>query len=169
MKYTTMLKTIGISAFSLFFAIVLSACKPDTNTTESDSVGAEPPWQNAVMTVYKSPTCGCCKDWVTYLEEEGFQVTSVDHDDMNTVKTNLGLTDPGLMSCHTAVIDGYLVEGHVPANDIKKLLTEKPTTIKGLSAPGMPTLSPGMNSRTPKDYDVLSFSEAGEVAVYSSY
>ncbi len=121
------------------------------------------------ITVYKSPTCGCCQDWVTYLEEEGFKVTAIDRDDVNTIKTQLGLVDDSLKSCHTAIVDGYLVEGHVPANDIKRLLAEKPASIKGLSAPGMPMMSPGMASRTPRDYAVLSFTETGETAVYSQY
>ena len=121
------------------------------------------------MTVYKSPTCGCCKEWVTYLEEEGFKVTAIDHDDVDSIKVKLGLSDPKLKSCHTAVIDGYIVEGHVPASDIEKLLRTRPTNIKGLSAPGMPMMSPGMGSRTPKNYAVLSFTESGETAVYSQY
>ena len=81
----------------------------------------------------------------------------------------LGLPDPNLGSCHTGIIDGYLVEGHVPANDIKRLLRERPDNVKGLTAPGMPMMSPGMASRDPKDYDVLSFTESGGTAIYSSY
>lgn len=121
------------------------------------------------MTVFKSLTCGCCAAWVDYLEEEGFSVTSVDRDDMESVKTQLGLPSSKLASCHTATIGDYLIEGHVPASDIKKLLAEKAEDIKGLTAPGMPALSPGMGSREPKDYDVLSFTSTGETDVYSSY
>jgi len=121
------------------------------------------------MTVYKSPTCGCCAAWVTYLEEEGFSVTSVNSDDMDSIKAKFGLPSSKLASCHTALVGDYLIEGHVPASDIKNLLAEKPKGIKGLTAPGMPALSPGMGSREPQDYDVLSFTPAGETAVYSSY
>jgi hypothetical protein len=123
----------------------------------------------ADITVYKSPSCGCCKSWVSYLEEEGFQVAAIDHDDVDSIKVKHGLADPQLKSCHTALVDGYLIEGHVPANDIEKLLSEKPTDIKGLSAPGMPMMSPGMSSREPKDYAVLSFTHSGEIEVYSQY
>ncbi|MFK7854222.1 MAG: DUF411 domain-containing protein [Granulosicoccus sp.] len=103
------------------------------------------------------------------MEEEGFTVTAIDHDDVDSVKAKLGLTDPKLKSCHTALVDGYIVEGHVPASDIERLLKTKPTNIKGLTAPGMPMMSPGMASRIPKDYAVLSFTESGETAVYSQY
>jgi len=145
----------------LSLIIVLSACQSKTTTSDASEI--------IDITVYKSPTCGCCKEWVTYLEEEGFNVTSIDHDDVDTIKTKYGLPDQKLKSCHTAIVDDYLVEGHVPANDIIRLLKERPKNIKGLSAPGMPMMSPGMASRTPKDYDVLSFTATGETAVYSQY
>jgi len=96
-------------------------------------------------------------------------VTSVNSDDMDSVKTKLGLPSSKLASCHTALVGDYLIEGHVPALDIKNLLAEEPEGIKGLTAPGMPALSPGMGSREPKDYDVLSFTSTGETAIYSSY
>ena len=121
------------------------------------------------ITVYKSPTCGCCSGWVTYLKNEGLAVTAINTDDVDSVKAENGLTDQKLMSCHTALVDGYVIEGHVPVADIKKLLSEKPKDIIGLTAPGMPMYSPGMASLIPKDYDVLSFTESGETAVYSSY
>jgi len=148
---------------------VLSACQSEGTTEESNSIKINESTLKTEITVYKSPTCGCCKEWVTYLEEEGFKVTAIDHDDVDTIKVKYGLPDPKLKSCHTAIVDGYLVEGHVPASDIERLLSERPTNIKGLSAPGMPMMSPGMASRTPKDYDVLSFTENGETAIYSSY
>lgn len=137
---------------------MLMACQSSANRTK-----------DAVITVYKSPTCGCCQEWVTYLEEEGFTVTAINHDDVDSIKAKHGLQDPRLKSCHTALVDGYIVEGHVPASDIERLLNDRPTNIKGLTAPGMPMMSPGMASRTPKDYDVLSFTESGEIAVYSRY
>ena len=152
---------INTTSTLLFLVVVLSACQSKTTTSESSEI--------IDITVYKSPSCGCCKKWVTYLEEEGFKVTSIDHDDVDTIKTKYGLPDPKLKSCHTAIVDDYLVEGHVPANDIIRLLKERPKNIKGLSAPGMPMMSPGMASRTPKDYDVLSFTAFGETAVYSQY
>ncbi len=120
------------------------------------------------VTVYKSPTCGCCQGWVDYLETQGFEVTSHDVDDVDSIKAQHGLTDPHLKSCHTAIVDGYVVEGHVPANDIWRLLAERPDVV-GLTAPGMPQMSPGMFSIEPKDYDVLSFDAQGSTRVYSRY
>lgn len=108
------------------------------------------------VTVWKSPYCGCCKGWVDYMEDNGFDVTTHETEDMNPIKQELGITDPSLHSCHTAKIGDYLIEGHVPVSDIRRLLEEKPD-ILGLTAPGMPPMSPGMNSIEPKDYDVLQF------------
>ena len=120
------------------------------------------------MTVYKSPTCGCCKEWSTYMGEAGFAVRNVETDDVDAVKSEHGLTDASLKSCHTAIIGGYVIEGHVPAADVNRLLAERPAIV-GLSAPGMPMMSPGMASREPKDYDVIAFDEAGNTRVWSSY
>ena len=161
-------KTIRLS-YTLAFFTLLTGCQSETVTTTATDAETTLPTPKAEITVYKSPSCGCCKAWATYLEEEGFMVTAIDHDDVDAIKAKFGLPDPKLKSCHTAVVEGYLVEGHVPANDIERLLRERPTDIKGLSAPGMPLNSPGMASRTPKDYDVLSFTDSGETAVYSQY
>lgn len=120
------------------------------------------------MVVYKSPTCGCCQAWVSYIENAGFAVTTIDTNDVDAIKTEHGLTDPSLKSCHTAVVNGYVIEGHVPVSDIERLLAERPA-IAGLTAPGMPMMSPGMASETPKDYDVLAFEKSGHARIYSSY
>lgn len=120
------------------------------------------------MTVYKSASCGCCKDWVSYLERDGFTVTAIDTENVNQIKAENGLSEQSLKSCHTALIDGYVVEGHVPANDIRRLLSERPD-VAGLSAPGMPMMSPGMGSLEPKGYDVLAFQKDGRSRVFSSY
>ena len=155
--------------YTLVFLGVLTACKSDANAPETDSIKVSDTIHNTEITVYKSPTCGCCKEWVTYLEEEGFKVKAIDSDDVDAIKVEYGLPDPKLNSCHTAIVDDYIIEGHVPASDIERLLRTRPANIKGLSAPGMPMMSPGMASRTPKDYAVLSFTESGETAVYSQY
>jgi hypothetical protein len=123
---------------------------------------------NSPVTVYKTPTCNCCSAWVEYLEDEGFAVTTHDLPDLTEIKIKYGLTDPKLASCHTAIVDGYVVEGHVPANDIRRLLRERPPLV-GITAPGMPQQSPGMFSRDPKGYDVLGFDADGKVSVYSRY
>lgn len=120
------------------------------------------------ITVYKSPTCGCCTGWVDYLKANNFRVTAHDVDNLDQIRAQHGLTDPRLRSCHTAVVDGYVIEGHVPVNDIKRLLAERPP-VTGISAPGMPQMSPGMMSIEPKDYDVVSFDAAGNVKLFSRY
>ncbi|MDT0632196.1 DUF411 domain-containing protein [Rubrivirga sp. S365] len=119
-----------------------------------------------VLTVYKSPTCGCCKTWATYMEGEGFRVESRDVADLTAVKDSLGVPSD-LASCHTGVVDGYVVEGHVPAEHVRRLLAERPEA-RGLAVPGMPIGSPGMEQgdlRQP--YDVLVVGEGGEAAVYA--
>ncbi len=134
----------------------------------SATVSAETvPEQHPEITVYKSPTCGCCQAWADYLQDEGFRVTVHDRHDLSDLKTRHGI-EPHLQSCHTAEIDGYVIEGHVPADDILRLLAERPA-VTGLTAPGMPMDSPGMNSIEPRGYDVLSFDDQGKVSVYSRY
>ncbi len=118
--------------------------------------------------VWKSPSCGCCQGWVDYLSGSGFNVTTHHSDNMTQVKNDLGITDQSLHSCHTAKIGDYLIEGHVPISDIRRLLAEKPN-ILGLSAPGMPAMSPGMGSIKPKGYDVLQFDESQKSSVFTSY
>jgi hypothetical protein len=120
------------------------------------------------VTVYKSPTCGCCEGWVDYLRDRGFHVESHNTDDVMAIKAEHGLTDGRLMSCHTAIIDGYVVEGHVPVNDIRRLIMEKPDIV-GITAPGMPQFSPGMQGTEPKGYDVLSFDQEGGIGLFSRY
>lgn len=121
------------------------------------------------ITVYKSPTCGCCQGWVDYLKDNGFMVESVNTSKVHEIKQANGLTDPRLTSCHTALVDGYVVEGHVPADDIWRLLSERPPGVVGITAPGMPQMSPGMNSIEPRGYDVLSVESNGQVSVFSRY
>ncbi|MCL6417645.1 DUF411 domain-containing protein [Aestuariirhabdus sp. Z084] len=121
-----------------------------------------------LVSVYKSPSCGCCGSWIKHLEESGFKVEAHNRDNMNPIKRQAGLT-PAIASCHTAFVDGYVVEGHVPANDIKRMLTERPD-IKGISVPGMPVGSPGMEMGDRVDaYDVVSFDDKGNTKVFHSY
>lgn len=112
------------------------------------------------MKVYKSPWCGCCGAWVEHLQSHGFQVDVVELEDLSPVKSHYGV-NPQLESCHTGIIDGYVIEGHVPAEDVKRLLAEKPAA-KGLSVPGMPVGSPGMEHGNHRDpYVVLLFDDRG--------
>lgn len=119
------------------------------------------------VTVYKSPTCGCCKDWVKHLEANGFKVTTQDVQDVTPHKLKHGVR-PELASCHTALVDGYVVEGHVPAADLKRLLKERPA-VKGLAVPGMPMGSPGMEGAYKEPYKVLTFDDDGRTTVYASH
>lgn len=119
------------------------------------------------ITVYKSPTCGCCAAWVDHLEENGFKVRSVDTNETAKMKVRYGV--PGdLRSCHTGVVDGYVVEGHVPAEEIKTMLAEKPD-VTGIAVPGMPIGSPGMEDgdRT-EPYDIIAFGKNGKRSVFAS-
>ncbi|PSF11830.1 metal-binding protein [Marinobacter fuscus] len=118
--------------------------------------------------VYKSPTCGCCGDWIDHLEDNGFKVESTDVQNMNRVKAEAGLL-PGLGSCHTAFVDGYVIEGHVPASDIKRLLADAPMAT-GLSVPGMPAGSPGMEMGDRKDhYKVILFNKQGQTRIFNEH
>ena len=120
------------------------------------------------ITVWKSASCGCCQRWVDYLQDDGFEVTAHNVDDVVSIKQKLGITNSALYSCHTAKVGGYIIEGHVPASDIRRLLDERPK-LMGLAAPGMPQMSPGMLSIEPKGYDVLQFNAKLETSVFSSY
>lgn len=122
-----------------------------------------------LITVYKSATCGCCTAWIDHMKDNGFPVEAHDSDDLNKykIKAKLGA---GLGSCHTAFVGDYAIEGHVPADDVKRLLVEKPD-ISGLTAPGMPMNSPGMAPKgsKPSGYDVVSFKDGEAVGVFSKY
>lgn len=119
-----------------------------------------------VVTVYKSPTCGCCTKWMDHLKAAGFTVEAVDQADVSPVKAEHGVPRD-LASCHTAIVDGYVVEGHVPADLIKKMLRERPA-LAGIAVPGMPIGSPGMEQGDRKDpYDVVAFYRNGERQVYA--
>jgi hypothetical protein len=121
-----------------------------------------------VVDVYKSPSCGCCKDWIKHLEANGFKVRAHNTDDVVAHKYRLGVP-PGHGSCHTAEVGGYLVEGHVPAREIKRLLQEKPKA-RGLAVPGMPVGSPGMEQGARRDpYEVLLITRDGATRVYARY
>jgi hypothetical protein len=124
-----------------------------------------------LVEVWKSPTCGCCKDWMAHLEANGFAVKA--NDSGNTVmRQRLGMP-MALGSCHTALVGGYAVEGHVPAADIQRLLREKPQGVIGLAAPGMPVGSPGMDGPVyggRRDrYQVLLVRKDGSTSVFATH
>jgi hypothetical protein len=118
--------------------------------------------------VFKNPSCGCCGAWVDHMKAAGFAVNVTEVDDTSVARRKYGLPDR-FGSCHTAVVAGYVVEGHVPANDVKKLLAMKPVAI-GLAVPGMPVGSPGMEMGSRKDpYQVLLIATDGRERVFATY
>lgn len=127
---------------------------------------AEPHAASDVVEVFKTPTCGCCGKWVDHMKAAGFTVKVTDLPELSQVKAKHGVPAP-LQSCHTSLVGGYVVEGHIPAADVKKLLAEKPK-VHGIAVPGMPVGSPGMEvpggQRQP--YSVLTFDKAGKTAVF---
>lgn len=122
----------------------------------------------AALTVYKSASCGCCGKWVEHVEKHGFSVTVVNVEDVMAVKAKAGIPDK-LASCHTSKVGGYVIEGHVPAADIKKLLAEKPKA-KGIAVAGMPMGAPGMehgDHRQP--YNTLLLKSDGSTAIFARH
>ena len=133
-------------------------------TVSTLTLAAEKP----TIVVYKSATCGCCSDWVKHMEENGFEVKTNNVDRLGEYKEQANVPY-GLGSCHTGFIDGYVIEGHVPASDVKRMLTERPK-IRGLAVPGMPMGSPGMDYGNKKDaYKVISYTKSGTTAVFAEY
>ena len=146
-----MKRPIGLGALAL--AIALTSGAADA--------------QNKVpVQVFKEATCGCCSNWVEHLRRAGFAPTSSNVDDMPSVKQVYKIPAQA-RSCHTALVGGYVIEGHVPVADIQRLLKEKPA-IAGLAVPGMPIGSPGMEGPNPRPYDVLAFDKAGKTTVFST-
>jgi len=117
------------------------------------------------VTVYKSQWCGCCTQWVAHMRDNGFDVAVEEVNDLSPIKARYGVSEQ-LGSCHTALADGYVIEGHVPADLVKRLLKERPNVI-GLAVPGMPIGSPGMEGPGKEDYDILTFDGEGNTTVYA--
>ena len=120
-----------------------------------------------VAVVYKSPTCGCCNAWVDHMRQSGFRVEAHDTSNVDPIK-DAGHVPQNGRSCHTAQIGKFVIEGHVPADLIKKLLAENPADVAGLTVPGMVTGSPGMEGPNPQHYDILAFTKDGQTRVYAS-
>ena len=121
------------------------------------------------MTVYRSPSCGCCGVWVDHAKKHGFKIEDIKTEEMEALKQKHNVPAE-LASCHTTIIDGYVMEGHIPADDIKRFLAEKPDDLIGLAVPGMPIGTPGMEARDIKQpFQVLAFNDKGEVEVFKEY
>ncbi len=118
----------------------------------------------AEVSVWKSPTCGCCEGWVRHMRAAGYAVVVQDVDDVDPIKARLGVP-ASLQSCHTATVGGYVLEGHVPADSVARLLRERPAA-KGLAVPGMPQGAPGMETGVKDPYTVVLFGGADGNAVY---
>ncbi len=118
------------------------------------------------MVVYKSPTCGCCVKWVEHMENAGFEVESRDMRDMSSIKQQLGVPRSA-SSCHTAIVDGYIIEGHVPSRYVLQLLQDKPD-LSGIAVSGMPIGSPGMEGPNAKPYEIVTFSGDSLTGVYAT-
>lgn len=170
---------MGIGVASVGVALLAGGCAPEASAEDGRTASSTP--ANAMVDatlaatiaatptikVYKSPTCGCCALWVDHMREAGFELDVEDTDDMIGVKVDAGLPLQ-LQSCHTALVDGYVFEGHIPAEVIARFLAEKPSA-SGLAVPGMPIGSPGMEFGDRVDpYDVLRFDAAGTTSVYES-
>ncbi|HEX9813886.1 MAG TPA: DUF411 domain-containing protein, partial [Myxococcota bacterium] len=119
------------------------------------------------ITVYKSPTCGCCVKWIDHLEAGGLTVEAIDVEDVAWIKKENGVPAQ-LSSCHTALVDGYVIEGHVPVEDVLRLIEERPDVI-GLAVPEMPIGSPGMEGPHPEAYEVIAFTKDGSTHTYASH
>jgi hypothetical protein len=156
------MKKLFVRTFALGVSLLALALTTGA-APSSSTVDAKKP----TITVYKDPSCGCCKSWIEYLVKHGYRVDAKDTPDMPGIKRALGVPN-GLTACHTAVVNGYLIEGHVPAADIARLLQQKPK-IAGLAVPGMPMGSPGMEGPRAQHYQVISFDKAGKTKVFASY
>lgn len=167
------LKSKFFSAGLLATSLVLVGCtaaqnsgqltpKNATATAEAQAVLA------SEITVFRSPTCGCCSKWIDHAEAAGFQVKDEVTEDMSAIKQQYGVPQ-NLTSCHTTVVGDYVVEGHVPVEDVQRLLVEKPD-VAGIAVPGMPIGSPGMESGDyTEPYTVFSFTESGETAAFAEH
>jgi len=158
----------------LTLAFLLAACTPTDNGTEPTSQSRSGERKNdstfveETMTVYKTPWCGCCTLWAEQAIDAGFDVEMQDVESLHPMKEELGVP-PAMGSCHTARIAGYFIEGHVPFNDIRRLLNERPDA-RGLTVPGMPIGSPGMEQGDRRQaYDVYLIDVEGNATVYNHY
>ena len=151
-----MFRFFGIATF-IFFATQMGLL-----TATPAAAGDRP-----VITVYKSPTCGCCGAWIEHLRKNGFEARVHEVPDATPYQAKYGVPE-ALGSCHTAVIDGYVIEGHVPAADIKRLLRERPRA-RGIAVPGMPMGSPGMPGPRNDPYETLLFDASGKYLVFERH
>jgi hypothetical protein len=121
----------------------------------------------AEITAYKNASCGCCSQWVEHMRDAGFEVITHDVDDLQAIKQHYGVS-PSIAACHTAIAESYVIEGHVPAADVVRLLEQAPA-VNGIAVPGMPTGSPGMEGAYREPYQVITFTRQGGVSVFAQH
>ncbi|MGB0560455.1 MAG: DUF411 domain-containing protein [Spirulinaceae cyanobacterium] len=160
------LKTPFLAAGLLAFSLVLTSCAAiPTSQAEPEPLAIAP---DVELTVFRSPTCGCCGAWIEHMEAAGFRIKDEVTEEMEAIKTKYGIANE-LESCHTTLADGYIVEGHIPATDVARLLTERPD-VAGIAVPGMPIGSPGMESGDyVEPYQVFSFTEEGTTEIFAEH
>lgn len=151
-----------MSAIQTFRSIALRAVLLAATLAASLAAHAAP-----LVEVFKSPTCGCCTQWVAHLRENGFEVRAHDVEDVGAARARVGMPDR-YASCHSARVEGYAIEGHVPAADIRRLLKERPAAV-GLAVPSMPPGSPGMEGERKIPYDTLLVGQMGTARVYARH
>lgn len=157
-----------IQFFSESFAVCLGAIGLCLLVATTGAAAAEPDPGISGITVYRDPGCRCCGGWMDHLSTEGLQPQNAPVPDVDTLKQSYGIPEK-LTSCHTAVIDGYVIEGHVPVADIKRLLAEQPD-VAGIAVPGMPIGTPGMESGEEREsFTVFSFDDQGHTDVFSQH
>jgi hypothetical protein len=154
-------KYVVYITFMFFVTAGISACSQEKQS-EAKSTDTEP----VSVTMYKNPDCQCCSKWASYMEENGYSVTAKPSDTLAAVKEKYGVPND-VSACHTALIDGYVVEGHVPVEAINKLLQERPEA-KGIAVPGMPAESPGM-ADNPSPVDVYFFNGPDQIAFFNKF
>ncbi len=155
------LTTVGTMAAYVQFSTTSETAEA-ASTTNAALAEAQP------ITVYKSPSCGCCQSWVEHLETHGFETDVVNSDALYDIKQEQGVPRQ-LSSCHTAIVDGHVIEGHVPAADILAYLENPVFANGGLAVPGMPQGSPGMETGRVDDYQVVAFDAQGKAQVFREY
>ncbi|MBE9078107.1 DUF411 domain-containing protein [Romeria aff. gracilis LEGE 07310] len=159
--FTAQFLTVGLAAAGVGLTGCTLAQGPEAETGEDGAQGV----MTQELTVFRSPTCSCCGKWIEHMEAAGFQVQDEIAEDMTAVKQQYGVP-ANLASCHTTVADGYVIEGHIPAAYVQRLLTEKPD-VAGIAVPGMPIGSPGMESGDyVEPYTVFSFTEDGNTETF---
>ncbi len=160
--------SVLIAALTSCIAWSTPARSAEAEISTAGVAKSKPSGRATSIQVYKSPTCGCCTKWEDHLKANGFAVKSQKTDQLQTIKAQNHVR-PELSSCHTAVIDGYVIEGHVPAASIRKLLKTRPQGIVGLTVPGMPHGSPGMEGPITEKYTVFTFDPNGKTTPFDQY